>query len=50
MTDLINAEPDETFMRDFMELFNFKNLLKSRPIFKNPQNPCIEQQPKLFSR
>ena len=49
MTNLINAEPNETFMRDFMELFNFKNL-KSRPIFKNPQNPCIEQQPKLFSR
>ena len=37
-----NSQPDETFMSDFMELCNFKNLVKLPICFKNPENPsCI---------
>ena len=49
-----NSEPDKTFMSDFMELYNSKDLVKLPTYRKNPENhssinfPC--QQTMLFSR
>ena len=33
-----NSEPDKTFMSDFMELYNSKDLVKLPTYRKNPEN------------
>ena len=32
-----NSKPHETFMRDFMEIYNSKNSVKLPTCFKNPR-------------
>ena len=36
-----NVEPTEIAMRDFMEVYNFKNLTKGPTCFKNPNKPLV---------
>ena len=38
-----NTEPTDTILSYFCEIFNFKNLIKDKTCFKNPNKPsCID--------
>ena len=38
-----NAEPADTFVSDFSEIDNRKNIIREKTCFKNPNNPsCID--------
>ena len=38
-----NAEPADTFVSDFCEIDNRKNIIREKTCFKNPNNPsCID--------
>ena len=48
-----NAEPADTIVSDFCEIYNLKNIIRENTCFKNPNNPsCIEliiaNRPKSF--
>ena len=48
-----NAEPADTIVSDFCEIYNLKNIIREKTCFKNPNNPsCIEliiaNRPKSF--
>ena len=39
----LNVEVSEMSMKDFCDIYSFKNLIKERTCFKNPTNPkCID--------
>ena len=38
-----NAEPADTVVSDFCEIYNLKNIIREKTCFKNPNNPsCID--------
>ena len=38
-----NTEPSDTVLSNFCEIYNFKNLIKDKTCFKNPEKPsCID--------
>ena len=38
-----NAEPADTVVSDFCEIYNLKNIIRENTCFKNPNNPsCID--------
>ena len=48
-----NAEPADTVVSDFCEIYNLKNIIREKTCFKNPNNPsCIDliitNRPKSF--
>ena len=48
-----NAEPADTVVSDFCEIYNLKNLIREKTCFKNPSNPSyihlkITNRPKSF--
>ena len=48
-----NAEPADTVVSDFCEIYNLKNIIREKTYFKNPNNPsCIDliitNRPKSF--
>ena len=48
-----NAEPADTVVSDFCEIYNLKNIIREKTCFKNPNNPsCIDliitSRPKSF--
>ena len=49
----LNSEPTESAVRDFCQIYGFKNLIKDNTCFKNPEKPsCIDliitNRPKSF--
>ena len=43
LMDDFNAEPADTGVSDFCEIYNLKNRIREKPCFKNPNNPsCID--------
>ena len=48
-----NAEPADTVVSDFCEIYDLKNIIREKTYFKNPNNPsCIDliitNRPKSF--
>ena len=48
-----NAEPADTIVSNFCEIYNLKNIIREKTCFKNPNNPsCIDliitNRPKSF--
>ena len=48
-----NAEPADTIVSDFSEIYNLKNIIREKTCFKNPNNSsCIDlmiiNRPKRF--
>ena len=38
-----NAEPADTVVSDFCEIYNLKNIIRAKTCFQNPNNPsCID--------
>ena len=37
-----NVEPNEANMSDFLNIYNFKNLVKQKTRYKNPEKLCID--------
>ena len=49
----LNAEPADTIVSDFCEIYNRKNIIREKTCFKNTNNPsCIDliitNRPKSF--
>ena len=49
----LNPDPSESAVRDFCEIYSYKNLIKENTCFKNPSKPCIDlimitNKPKTF--
>ena len=40
LMDDFNAEPPDTVVSDFCEIYNLKNVIREKVCFKNPNNPC----------
>ena len=48
-----NSQPDDNVLKEFLDLFDFKNLVKEPTCYKNPRNPrlihrIITNRPKMF--
>ena len=48
-----NAEPADTVVSDFCEIYDLKNIIRGKTYFKNPNNPSfidliITNRPKSF--
>ena len=48
-----NSQPNDNVLKEFLELFSFKNLVKEPTCYKNPHNPrlidlIITNRPKMF--